>query len=311
MSLAKRTSIVGVVVLLALFLAACGRSGGRSAGAFVTDDDAITVGSFDFPESVLLAELYAEALESAGFKVKRAFGLGPRELVEPALERGLVEFVPEYLGTSVQFLTRGAAGSSSDVESSRRTLQEAFDRRGVELLASAPAEDANAIAVTPQTASRYGLSKVSDLASVAAQLVFGGPPECPDRPLCLPGLESTYGLHFKKFVPLDTGGPVTVAALAAGHIDVALLFTTSGDIRARHFVVLGDDRALQPAENVTPVIRRDAMATFGPGLNEVVDRVSMSLTTEALAGLNQLVSLGRPPAAVAAEWLRTNSILKG
>ena len=171
------------------------------------------------------------------------------------------------------------------------------------MLASAPAEDANAIVVTPETAARFGLSTVSDLGSVASGMRFGGPRECPDRPLCLPGLERVYGLDFKEFVPLDAGGPLTVAALVAGQIDVALLFTTNGDIRVRHFVVLQDDRGLQPAENVTPVVRSDALARFGQGLNEAVDRVSMSLTTDALAGMNQAVSRGKAPADVAADWL--------
>ena len=309
MKIARRTSTVGVVILLALSVAACGPSEGRPAAASATGDDAITVGSFAFPESVLLAELYAQALESAGFKVKRSFGIGPRELVEPALELGLVEFVPEYLGTSLQFMTRGAAVPSPDADLTRRSLEAAFATRGIALLASAPAQDANAIAVTPETASQYGLRTVSDLAQVAGQLVFGGPPECRERPLCLPGLERVYGLEFKEFLPLDTGGPVTVAALGEGRIDVALLFTTDGNIRARNFVVLQDDRMLQPAENVTPVVLREVSSTFGPKITEVADRVSANLTTEALAGLNQKVSLGQSPAAVAQDWLRTSGLV--
>ena len=115
---AKRSSVGRVVVILALSLASCGRPGtGGAPAASAIGDDAITVGSFDFPESALLAELYAQALESAGFTVKRAIGLGPRELVEPALELGLVELVPEYLGTSIQFLTRGAAGPTAAIPS--------------------------------------------------------------------------------------------------------------------------------------------------------------------------------------------------
>jgi osmoprotectant transport system substrate-binding protein len=309
MTNAMGTSTVRVAILFALVLSACAAPGAPSAPTPATADDAITVASFDFPESRLLAELYAQAIEAEGYKVKRAFGLGPRELVEPALERGLVEFVPEYLGTALQFLTRAAA-SSSDPTRTRDALEEAFRARGIAVLASAPAQDANAIAVTSETASRYGLRTISDLAPVAGQLVFGAPQECRDRPLCLPGLERAYGLHFKSFLPLDAGGPVTVAALGGGQIDVALLFTTDGSIRARHFVVLEDDRDLQPAENVTPVVRQEVLSTFGPGLSQAVDRVSGNLTTEALAGLNQLVSLGRSPSDVAAEWLRTLGLMR-
>jgi osmoprotectant transport system substrate-binding protein len=306
----KRMSTGRVAILFGLILSACATPGTPSAPTPATADDAITVASFDFPESRLLAELYAQAIESGGFKVERAFGLGPRELVEPALERGLVEFVPEYLGTALRFLDPAAPAPTSEAGPTRLALEEVFRGRGIAVLASAPAQDANAIAVTPETASRYGLRAISDLTPVAARLVFGGPPECPDRPLCLPGLERVYGLHFKTFLPLDTGGPVTVAALGDGQIDVALLFTTDGSIRARNFVVLEDDRDLQPAENVTPVVRQEVLSTFGPGLTDAVNLVSANLTTEALAGLNQLVSLGRNPAMVAAEWLRTFGLAK-
>src|SRR6185437_12433644 len=128
-------------MLLPLTLVSCVHIGQGPVGArppaIVTGDDSITVASFDFPESVLLAEIYAQALEANGFAVDRALDLGPRELVEPALERGLVEFVPEYLGSAVQFVTRGAAAATSDVEAARRELVGQLDARDVTVLASA------------------------------------------------------------------------------------------------------------------------------------------------------------------------------
>lgn len=276
----------------------------------MTGDGAITVASFDFPESVLLAETYAQALESHGFTVKRALGVGARELVEPALERGLVEFVPEYLGTALQFVTRGTAAASSDVEAARRELAEAFDPRGIAVLASAPGQNANALAVTAETASEYELKTISDLIPIAGQLMLGGPPECPDRPLCLRGLEETYGLHFERFQGLDASGPLTTAALASGQVDVALLFTTDGDIRTNGFVVLEDDRRLQPAENVTPVVRKGIIADYGPQFTDVVDAVSRMLTTEGLGQMNQSVSMGEDTRQVAAAWLRSNGLVQ-
>jgi osmoprotectant transport system substrate-binding protein len=297
-----------VVVALTLLLPGCSVTigvSGPSTPVLVTSDDAITVASFDFPESVLLAEIYAQALVAGGFKVKRALNLGPRELVDPALERGLVEFVPEYLGTALNFLSGGERVAVADTEVTRQKLVQAFRAAGVEVLASAPAQDTNALVVTGDTAARYGLSAISDLAPVAKDLVLGGPPECPSRPLCLPGFEATYGLTFNRFDPLDAGGPLTSAALAARQVDVAVLFTTSGDIQTKGFVVLRDDGHLQPAENVTPVVLREAITRFGPRLTSLVDAVSTRLTTTALAGLNSRVSLGSTPAAVAGEWLRT------
>jgi osmoprotectant transport system substrate-binding protein len=279
---------------------------GVGAASVVRGDGAVTIGSFAFPESSLLAEIYAQALAAQGFKVKRAFDLGPRELVEPALERGLIEFVPEYLGSALQFVTRGTADVSSDAEATHRTLMEALHERGVAVLASSPAQDANAIAVSPQTAAKYDLKTISDLVPVAGDLVFGGPPECPSRPLCLLGLRATYGLTFDRFVALDAGGPLTSAELASGLIDVGLLFTTDWQIRANGFVVLDDDRRMQPAENVTPIVRNEVEAAYGSRFSDVVDAVSARLTTEVLRDLNGQVSLQAKSAAeVAAAWLRS------
>ncbi|MGH2555953.1 MAG: ABC transporter substrate-binding protein, partial [Actinomycetota bacterium] len=275
-----------------------------------TGDDAITIASFDFPESVLLAEIYAQALESEKFQVKRALNLGPRELVEPTLERGLVEFVPEYLGSALGFVTRGTAQASADVDTTHRKLADALDSRGITVLEPAPAQDVNALAVTAQTAATYRLKTISDLAPVAPQLVFGGPPECPSRPLCLPGLQRTYGLRFKRFQGLDAGGPYTSSGLASGQIDVGLLFTTDWNIRKNGFVLLEDDRSLQPAENVTPVVRDEIIAAYGARFTDVIDAVSAKLTTGELRELNRQVGLeGKPPAQVARTWLRSRDLL--
>jgi osmoprotectant transport system substrate-binding protein len=250
-------------------------------------------------------------MEANGFRVKRAFDLGPRELVEPALERALVEFVPEYLGTALQFVTQGTAEVSTDGAATHQKLVEALSDRGVAVLASSPAQDANAIVVSAQTAAKYGLKTISDLIPVAGQLIFGGPPECPSRPLCLLGLRSTYGLSFKRFVALDAGGPLTSAELASGLIDVGLLFTTEWQIRANGFVVLVDDRMMQPAENVTPIVRNEVIAAYGRRFSDVVDAVSLMLTTEALGELNGRVSLNaKRPSDVAAAWLRSEGFIQ-
>ncbi len=308
-----RRSLTTVLLLVALSACTVKLEGtGPAEPAVVTGDDKVTVASFGFPESVLLAEIYAQALESNGFTVDRALNLGPRELVEPALQRGLIEFVPEYLGTGLEFLRPGSHATSGDLEATRQRFIDALRTRGVEVLASAPAEDANALAVTAETAARFGLKTISDLVPEAPQLALGGPPECPSRPLCLPGLESTYRLKFKAFRPLDASGPVTSAALAAGQVDVAVLFTTDGNIPARGFIVLEDDRHLQPSENVTPVVRREIVARYGRRFTDVIDGVSAELTTPILQGLNRLLSAGSKPAAqVAGEWLRTKGLLGG
>ena len=303
------------VLLLAVALSACVSVGlgpaPDRAPALVTGDHAITIGSFNFPESVVLAEIYAQAVETSGFRVHRALDLGPRELVEPALERGLVEFVPEYLGSALTFLDRGS-DQAAPRDITRRRLSDAFRGRGVDVLDSSEAQDANALAVTATTSSRYNLRTISDLRPVAGQLVLGGPSECPSRPQCLLGLRSTYGLTFKRFIPLDAGGPLTVEELASGQIDVAVLFSTDGSIPARGFMVLDDDRQLQPPENVTPIVRREVVVRYGQRFTDVVNAVSAKLTTEALRDLNRQVSLGSAsPATLARRWLQSNHLIPG
>src|SRR5262249_4742301 len=154
--------------------------------------------------------------------------------------------------------------------------------RGVIAGQSAPAEDANAIVVTATTAARYRLRTVSDLARVAFRLVFGGPPECPERPDCLPGLRQAYGLRLRAFAPLAAGGPLRRQALEAGDSGVALLFTTDPAIGARPLVILADNRGLQSAENIVPVLRRATAAWYGPGLLAALNAVSARLSTDVL-----------------------------
>jgi osmoprotectant transport system substrate-binding protein len=140
--------------------------------------------------------------------------------------------------------------------------------------------------------------------------MFGGPPECPGRAYCLPGLKRVYGLKFKAFLPLDAGGPLTLQALEAKAIDVALLFTTDPGISAWHLVMLTDDRGLQPAENITPVMRRDIIARYGPDMTAVLDSVSARLDTDSLRALDARVKLeGRDPRLVADGWLRVQGLI--
>jgi osmoprotectant transport system substrate-binding protein len=276
---------------------------GDAAATAVLHDDAVTVASFDFPESAVLAELYGQALEGAGFDVRYELGIGSRELVQPSLARGLVELVPEYAGTALQFASMGTAVPSDDVTATTAALDRALRDRHALALTPAPAQTANAVVVTRDVAERYELDEISDLHDVAEQLRFGGPPGCPDRPYCLAGLEDTYDLRFDDFLPLDVGGPLTHQALAGGHVDVALLFTTDPLVVNEDLVMLTDDRNLQPAENVTPVVRQELVDRFGDRLVAAVDAVSGRLTTGELRVLNSRVAEGDPAAEVAADWL--------
>src|SRR4051794_5422249 len=296
-----------VRVLAAVWLAGTlvGVMGVQNARAASHDSHraVVTVASFDFAESRLLAEIYAGALERAGVPVRRAFGLGPRELVAPALVSGLVDVVPEYAGTALQFLSLGRASAEADVTATHAALVDALAGTPARALAPAPAQDANAFVVPRAVADRLSLSKLSDLREHAGSLTFGGPPECATRPLCLDGLREVYGIEFAEVVPLDAGGPLTRQALSTGIIDVALLFSTDPAIGDDdELVELADDRALQPAENVTPIVRRAAADRVGSRLVDTLDAVSARLDTETLRVLNARAARSSVR-ATAMQWL--------
>ena len=286
-------------LMTAMLLPSCA-STATGVPTAVLSDDAITVASFDFPESELLAEIYAQALERAGFRVERQFDVGPRDLLMPALEQGLVELLPEYQGSALTFL---GGRISADAAQEQRRLETALRDVGLVALDPAPAQDRNGFAVTAETSSRLHLRSLSDLARTSGSLTFGGPPECRDRELCLAGLEHVYGVRFEDFVALDAGGPLTVRALEEGLVDVALLFTTSDALVSRDLVLLADDRRLEPAEHVVPVARREVLTRFGPEVRAVLGRAADRLGTGDLIRMNADVAGGTPVADVASAWL--------
>ena len=309
-----RTVLIAACVALMVAVSACTSSTGHVSSAAGQPDGwrgaVITIGSFDFPESVLLAEIYGQALAAARLPVRILPNLGPREVVDSALVDGLLQLVPEYAGSGLEFFTLGRQSAGSDARAANQALAGTAAGRGLVAARPAPAQDANAIVVTAATAARYQLRSIADLARVAPRLTFGGPPECPGRVYCLPGLKRVYGLRFKAFIPLDAGGPLTLQALEAGYIGVALLFTTDPSIAARHLVVLADDRGLQPAENITPLVRRNVVARYGQRLLAVLDRVSARLDTSRLRALDARVELaGRAPRLVASDWLRARGLV--
>ena len=298
-----RRCVVGATLFaVALGVAACGS--GDDA-----DGPTIVVATFNFGESLILGEIYAQVLEAEGYSVEKNLGLGSREVVKPALESGEIGLVPEYTGSLGNFL---GVVPTADEQSTWQEVKDAFEANGVTLLAYAPAQDKNGFVVTGETAASLGLSRVSDLAPVAADLVFGGPPECPERLNCLPGLESVYGLTFAEFKPLDVGGPLTVAALEAGDVDVGVLFTTDGVIAAKGFVLLDDDRGLNPAENIVPAVRLDIVEAYGDDFVDLLDSVSAQINTPELTEMNRRAGIDQDdPADIAAEWLADKGFVSG
>lgn len=302
-----RVAVLGA--LAAVVLASCAVPTGHRSGREPIEarTDSVVIGAFNFSESRILAEIYRQALEAAGIPAEIADHVASREIMEPALEQGEVDLVPEYLGTALTFLA-----GPHDLTTSRRAwrhLRDAFDARAITSFAPAPGQNRNEIVVTRELARRYSLKKISDLEPIAGDLVFGGPPECPPRPHCLAGLESVYGLDFARFLPLDSGGPATVAALRGREVDVALLFTTSPALNDPGLKLLRDDRKLQPPENIVTVARNVVVERYGARFKEVIDAVSGGLTDHSLRVLNQKAEVhGQPIPEIAAEWLRARGL---
>lgn len=301
-----RSRVVGAVLLaLALVLGACGDDDG--SGGDLIDGPTITVGSTNFGEQIILGEIYAQVLEAHGYPVERMFNLGAREVVLPALKSGDIDLLPEYTGT---LLTFEGGTSTTDSEETYLRLQSAIEDDNLVAAAYAPAQDKNGIVVTADTAETLDLSTVSDLVPHNGTLSFGGPPECPEREFCLIGLQDVYGLDFAEFVPLDVGGPLTVAALEGNEIDVALLFTSDGVIAAKGFVLLEDDLNLQPAENIVPVLHGDIVDAYGQDLIALLNSVSEKITTAELSQLNKQYGVDAIDAEVLAhDWLVENDLL--
>jgi osmoprotectant transport system substrate-binding protein len=258
--------------------------------------------SYDFSENQILVALYAEAARRAGLPVSVQDGVGTREVVQPALQQGVVDVVIDYLGTALSF-------NRPDQPPGRRTpaqvhadLARTLGGRGVAVLDAAAAEDQNGFAVTARFAAEHRVARLSDLAPLAAGLTFGGPPECPDRPLCLPGLRAVYGLSFRAVRSMPSRA-ATAEALVAGDIDVGLLETTDARLGGALLVLLRDDRALQPHENVVPLVRAAVLDRWGDRLRTALDGVSARLATTDLVGLNRAVEVdGLTPEQAAARW---------
>lgn len=322
MTTTRTRRLVALLLGLLLLVAACGEDDGGSvtsegsgsasgsaggsgsgSGSAPAEGGAITVGSADFAESTIVASMYAQVLEANGYDVSTEFGIGAREVYFPALEEGEVDLIPEFLASATTYLE---GEGSNDLDEARSALEEVLPE-GLIALTPAPAQSTNVFVVTAETAEAEGLSKVSDLEG--KDLVLGGPPECPQRPFCIPGLKETYDVDLSAgFKPLDAGGPITKEALTEGEIDVALLFSTDPGIPENGWVILEDDQGLQQAENVVPVGREEVLDDEAQAL---IDSISELLTDEEYVELIGRVYIdGEEEEAVATDWLTENGLLE-
>ena len=299
-----RSAFLATTLAFAMIAVACGSSPSSSSGGS-TPKGSITIAGFNFTEGSVLAELYGQALEHDGYSVQYKLNLGNREVVSKAIESGSIDLYIGYAATDLEFYNKGAGEATGDAAATTAKLNSHLQSLQLEALNPSAAVDQNAFAMTKANAQKYNATKLSDLAAVGNQLVLGGPPECATRPFCEPGLMQTYGIHFKDFKSLDPDGPLTRAALANGSIQVGLVFSSDGDLNSLGLVVLQDDKHLEAADDVVPIIRT-AVAT--DEVKKVLNAVSAGMTTNDLIDMNnQAGPQHMDPDAVAAAYLQKHN----
>jgi osmoprotectant transport system substrate-binding protein len=272
-------------------------SGGGASGSVV-------VGSANFPESELLAEVYAIALQDKGVKATTKLNIGDREVYYPQMVKGAITIFPEYNGA----LLSGEVDPTSTAKTTA-AVDAALTAKlpsSLEILNPAPAQDSDALTVTAATAAKYHLKSIADLKPYASGWVLGAPSEFTTRPDGIAGLKANYGLTFKSFDPLDESGPLTLAALGDGKVQVADVFTTTPQIITDHLVSLSDPKANFAAQNVIPLVyKADSTSTITSTLNTV----SAALTTSALLQMdNAVITDKQNYSTVASAFLKTIGI---
>jgi osmoprotectant transport system substrate-binding protein len=309
----RRTGYCRGLALLAAILAflatACGSANPLGGGAVSGDLKSIKVGSADFPESKIIAEIYAQALEANGFTVGRQFGIGSRETYVPAVKDHSIDLIPEYTGNLLQYFDKQT--KATDPNSVLLALYRALPG-DLAILTPSPANDQDTVAVTSETAAKWQLKTIADLAKHSAEVKFGGPSEFMNRAEGLPGLKKNYGLDITpaNFVSIsDGGGPATVRALVDGAVTAADIFSTSPAIPQNKLVMLEDPKNNFLAANVVPLVASQKMSDQ---LKTVLDAVSAKLTTEALIEMNTETSGngGIDPDQAAAKWVKANGFDK-
>lgn len=291
----------GIALLLAGALA-LGGCGATTAGQGAKN---VVVGSANFTESQIIASLYSQALQHAGYKVQEKFNIGSREVYVPALEKGDINVIPEYSGSLLRYLDKSSDASTVDAELDE--LKAPLADKKLKALKAAPAEDKDSLVVTKQTADKWNLKNIDDLAAHNDEFTLGAPPEYQKRNL--PGLDQLYGVKPSKFVPLsDYGGPATVTALKDGDVLGVDLFSTNPAIKQNGFVVLKDTKGLFPADNVVPIVSE---SVTDDKLEKTLNGISEKLTTEELLNLNAEVSGDKKtePSVAAKQWLEDKKLI--
>ncbi len=315
-----KNRLITLILILAIFLGACSRSNSNapaatqlpSTGGTSSTQNAgtIVIGSKDFTEEFIVAEMYAQLLENAGFKVTRKLNLGGTPVAQAAITKGEIDLYPEY--TSTGLLTVLKMQPIQDPAQIYNTVKSQYEKQfHLTWLQPAPFNDTQARAMTQQGSTKYGIKTLSDLSQKAPQLVLGGPAEFIAREDGLPGLQKAYGgFQFKDVKQLGTGS-LRYQALLNGQIDVVVAFSTDGEIKGDNLVLLQDDKHFYPVYQVAPVVRMDTLQKY-PQIADILNKVEPLLTTEVMSGLNWQVDgpAKKEPADVARAFLQQNGLLK-
>ncbi len=304
----RRTALTALAAVAALGLSACGggsdplssdTSSASSTGGAASGGP-IVVGGANFSESTLLAEIYAGALQAKGIDASTKLNIGSREVYLRALQDNSVQVFPEYTGALALYYDKGFTGT--DAEEVYQHVQDVIPD-DLAVLDKSAAEDNDSLNVTKETADKYSLTTISDLAKSAGDLTLAAPPEFKERPQGVPGLEKTYGVTFGSFRPLT--GQSIIQALANGQAQVANIFSTDPAIAANGFVTLQDDKKLFGSQNIVPLVRADR----ADQVKETLNAVSAKLTTQAIADMLKQTDIDKKdPATVAKDFLASNGL---
>lgn len=300
---AAAVALAATVALVAGCSSSDDKSGGDPLSGGKASGDSVVVGSNNFAESILLGEIYGEALKAKGIKVTYKPNIGSRETTYGLLKNGSITVLPEYNGALLAYLDKNAAPKT--VEATTAAINAKLDPK-LTLLEPAPAQDKDSVTVNAATAKKYQLtdkSSIADLKDAAKDLVIGGSPEFQTRQQGLLGLKSVYGIEFKSFKALDAGGPLTQAALKKNTVQAADVFTTDPTISKEKFVVLQDPENLFGFENVQPLVYKSGLSQKGV---DALNAVSAKLDTVTLLDLDtQIQSQNKDPLDVAKAWLKS------
>jgi osmoprotectant transport system substrate-binding protein len=295
----KRSLLVGVLAALSTAVAL---PGAAFASVGAASKPSITIGTENFEESTIVANIWSDVLTKAGYSVTVEPPLGARAVVVPAIEKGQINLEPDYAASLLEYLNNGNLPAAGDnIVTAVPADQKALASFGVTVLPASKALDTNVFAVTKATAKKDHLTTISSLKPYAKKLVLGGPPECPTVAGCELGLKKVYGLTFKSFKSLDEAGPLSVAALKNGEVQVVELFSSDGNVVSNNFVALTDNKHLEGADYIVPVIRTSVDT---PGVAKVLNAIDAKLTTVAISKLNLDVTAKKEqPTAVAQAWV--------